>query len=116
MVLAMGIVNAVFQKDGETGIGVTYMTGALVRVGHRIAAALRGGPPLAWTSSLLLWVSLCCGALCGGLAFAWVGLGGLWIPGIVVLALAWLVPPTRRTAQRRCLVRLASRIVTFAGR
>jgi uncharacterized membrane protein YoaK (UPF0700 family) len=98
MVLAMGIVNAVFQKDGETGIGVTYMTGALVRVGHRIAAALRGGPPLAWTSSLFLWVSLCCGALCGALAFGWVGLGGLWIPGIVVLVLAWSVPPTRRTA------------------
>jgi len=92
MVLAMGIVNAVFQKDGVPGIGVTYMTGALVRVGQRIAASLRGGPPLAWVSSLLLWGSLCCGAFCGALSFAWVGLGGLSIPAIIVLALAWALP------------------------
>ncbi|MET0429137.1 MAG: hypothetical protein ABW026_11655, partial [Microvirga sp.] len=50
----------------------------------------------AWTSSLLLWASLCAGAVCGALAFAWAGLGGLWVPAIVVLALAWALPSRRK--------------------
>ena len=43
MVLAMGIENAVFLRDGEVGVGLTYMTGALVKLGQALAGALRGG-------------------------------------------------------------------------
>jgi uncharacterized membrane protein YoaK (UPF0700 family) len=34
MVLAMGLENAVFQAEGGAGLGLTYITGALVKVGH----------------------------------------------------------------------------------
>ena len=34
MVLAMGLENAVFQIEGGAGLGLTYMTGALVKVGQ----------------------------------------------------------------------------------
>ena len=34
MVLAMGLENAVFQIDGGAGLGLTYVTGALVKVGQ----------------------------------------------------------------------------------
>jgi uncharacterized membrane protein YoaK (UPF0700 family) len=37
MVLAMGAENAVFQRNGDVGLGLTYMTGALVKAGQRIA-------------------------------------------------------------------------------
>lgn len=55
LAIAMGAENAVFEQDGEARIGLTYMTGALVKLGQRLAAALRGGPAWAWTPYALLW-------------------------------------------------------------
>ena len=49
MVLAMGLENAVFQIRGGAGLGLTYVTGALVKVGQLAAAALKGGPRWAWS-------------------------------------------------------------------
>jgi uncharacterized membrane protein YoaK (UPF0700 family) len=46
IVLAMGLENTVFQVEGGTGLGLTYMTGTLVKVGQLAAAALTGGRPL----------------------------------------------------------------------
>src|ERR1700679_939650 len=43
IVLAMGLENAVFQIDGGAGLGLTYITGALVKVGQLLATALTGG-------------------------------------------------------------------------
>ena len=43
IVLAMGLENAVFQIEGGGGLGVTYVTGALGKVGQLAAAALSGG-------------------------------------------------------------------------
>src|SRR5882724_4644125 len=42
IVLAMGMENAVFQIDGGAGLGLTYVTGALVKVGQFAAEALTG--------------------------------------------------------------------------
>src|SRR3984893_15144628 len=55
MVLAMGLENAVFQIHGGAGLGLTYVTGALVKVGQLAALALRGGARWGWASNLLLW-------------------------------------------------------------
>ena len=43
IVLAMGLENAVFQIHGGGGLGPTYVTGALVKVGQLVASALTGG-------------------------------------------------------------------------
>jgi len=48
IVLAMGLENAVFQIDGGAGLGLTYVTGALVKVGQLMATALTGGARWAW--------------------------------------------------------------------
>lgn len=77
--LAMGCANNVFQRDGDVTIGVTYMTGALVRLGQRIADALRGGPPWDWLPFLLLWAGLVIGATAGALCSAHFGTKSLWI-------------------------------------
>ena len=45
IVLAMGMENAAFQIKGSGGLGLTYVTGALVKVGQGLAVALTGGPP-----------------------------------------------------------------------
>lgn len=75
---AMGALNALFQRDGDVAIGVTYMTGALVRMGHRIAVALKGGPAWDFLPFLLLWVGLTGGAVAGAFVFSIFGAAGLW--------------------------------------
>ena len=53
------------QKDGEVSIGVTYMTGTLVKLGQHVALALLGGNRFGWLLYLLLWCGLVLGATAG---------------------------------------------------
>jgi uncharacterized membrane protein YoaK (UPF0700 family) len=76
--LAMGAENTVFAEEGEVRIGLTYMTGALVKLGKNITAALMGGPPLDWLPYLLLWFGLVCGAALGANVYAHLGAAALW--------------------------------------
>jgi uncharacterized membrane protein YoaK (UPF0700 family) len=69
-------------------IGLTYMTGTLVKVGQRLAGALSGGAPFAWAPFLILWVGLVGGALAGAASYAHVGLAALWIAAAMAAALA----------------------------
>lgn len=91
MVLAMGIENAVFFREGDPRVGLTYMTGALVKVGQRIAIALAGGDRWAWTPHLLLWLSLCAGAISGALCYGWIGMNALWIASASAFLLGGLI-------------------------
>lgn len=79
LAVAMGSENAVFQRDGEVTIGLTYMTGTLVKMGQRIAAAMLGGPPLAFLRHFLLWLGLMLGACIGAVAHGMIGLAAIWI-------------------------------------
>lgn len=79
LVTAMGAVNNTFQRDGEVAIGITYMTGALVRVGQGIAAALAGRAGGRWGSWAALWAGLLAGAVLGALAQDRWPTGCLWI-------------------------------------
>ena len=78
MTLAMGAENAVFAREGEVAIGLTYMTGTLVKFGQRLTGALLGGPRWAWRPYLLLWLGLAGGAVAGALSYAHIGLNDLW--------------------------------------
>jgi uncharacterized membrane protein YoaK (UPF0700 family) len=92
LVLAMGLENAVFQIHG--GLGLTYVTGALVKAGQQIAAALTGGPRLGWLPNLLLWAALVAGSLCGALAYHWINLAAIWFAAGGALALGTIVAVT----------------------
>lgn len=83
MVIAMGALNATFQRGGEAAIGLTYMTGALVRMGQGLAAAILGRPRGNWQSFLALWSGLAAGAVGGALAWS------RWEAGCLWLAVAW---------------------------
>ncbi|PLK25336.1 DUF1275 domain-containing protein [Porphyrobacter sp. TH134] len=63
---AMGLANNVFARDGEVTVGVTYMTGALVRLGQGIAARLAGEHLVSARGYGLLWSALALGAAAGG--------------------------------------------------
>ena len=80
---AMGAENTIFQEDGEVTIGLTYMTGTLVKSGQRIAAALAGGPRWDWVPFALMWGSLMLGSIAG--AFAHFAFGIMALCGAAAL-------------------------------
>jgi uncharacterized membrane protein YoaK (UPF0700 family) len=91
IVLAMGLENAVFQIDGGAGLGLTYVTGALVKVGQLVAAALTGGARWGWLPNLLLWAALVTGSVCGALVYHWINLAAIWFAAGTALALSGIV-------------------------
>jgi uncharacterized membrane protein YoaK (UPF0700 family) len=97
MVLAMGLENAVFQIEGGAGLGLTYITGALVKVGQLLAAALTGGAYWAWLPNLLLWAALVMGAVCGAMAYHWINLAAIWFAAALALALSGIVAVATRS-------------------
>jgi len=90
VVMAMGIENAVLQRQGDVGVGLTYMTGTLVRIGQRIATALHGGPRWEWAPYLALWAGLPIGGALGAMSFVWLGVLALW-PATGLTALLTLI-------------------------
>ena len=75
------------------GIGVTYMTGTLVRMGQTLAGALMGDADRwTWLRHLLLWLAFLLGVVTGGRCFGVFGTSALWLAagaaGVVAIALA----------------------------
>jgi uncharacterized membrane protein YoaK (UPF0700 family) len=64
--LAMGAANNIFAQGGEVTVGVTYMTGALVRFGQGITGRLTGEPLPGARGYGWLWSALAAGAATGG--------------------------------------------------
>lgn len=79
LALAMGAMNAALEEGGQSRVGVTYMTGVLVKVGQRIAGIPFGEPRWAWLPYLLFWAALAAGAALGAGLFRLIGTGTLWI-------------------------------------
>lgn len=96
MAVAMGAENTVFNRPGFSGVGLTYMTGTLVRVGQRVSEALGGASWGAVVPDLLLWMGMVLGAATGAYAFQHLAVAGLWIgvaATVVMAAVArWSLP------------------------
>lgn len=92
--LAMGAMNSVFQRSGEVQVGLTYITGTVVKAGQRLVDAFFGGPRWVWLRYVTLWAGLTIGAVLGAATYHRIGLDALWI-GLALLAIAtfttWLV-------------------------
>jgi uncharacterized membrane protein YoaK (UPF0700 family) len=88
MATAMGAENGVFATDDEVHIGLTYMTGTLVKLGQRLAAALSGGDRLAFLPYLGLWTGLAAGAVAGAAAYGALGDSCFWIAAMAAAGLA----------------------------
>ncbi len=92
---AMGTENGVFNRDGEVTIGLTYMTGSLVRIGQKLAGALMGDRDRwGWVPYLALWLGFLAGAVSGAASqWRW-GWEALWlaagVAALLTLALARL--------------------------
>ena len=93
--VAMGAANTIFRRDGEVSIGVTYMTGTLVKLGYRLADAALGGNRTAWIPYLLLWLALIFGGVLGAASYALSQDASFGVAAAFALA---LVPVTRTLA------------------
>ncbi|WP_295491431.1 YoaK family protein [Sphingorhabdus sp. EL138] len=93
----MGLENTLFEREGSVSFGLTYMTGALVKIGQGLATMISGGPRLEWVPYLLLWLGLISGAAVGALIFGIFGYHSLWLPAAYagIFALALLVQRNR---------------------
>jgi uncharacterized membrane protein YoaK (UPF0700 family) len=95
--LAMGAENTAFQREGHVSIGLTYMTGTLVKLGQVLARVHLQEHRAEWLPYLLLWAGLVTGALLGALAFQHWGLIALWASAAFGLALAGIASLPRFT-------------------
>jgi uncharacterized membrane protein YoaK (UPF0700 family) len=95
LAFGMGALNTVFARDGEVSFGITYMTGALVKLGQTLVGALQGGPPTAWVRYFVMWVSIAIGAVVGTLVHAVLGGAALWCLAATIAVLL-VIPAARR--------------------
>ena len=99
---AMGALNGVFERDGEVSVGLTYMTGTLVRLGQGLARwMMRDGDVDGWLRHAILWTSFLGGGLVGVGLYWRIALATLYVAGIAAAALAlwlWWVERPRRIA------------------
>lgn len=87
---AMGAENVIFASKGDVRVGLTYMTGTLVKLGQRLHGTLRGRPDSQWLPYFLLWAGLATGAVGGAFAFSLLGFDALWIAAAASFVLAVL--------------------------
>ena len=85
---AMGALNNSFQRDGQVSVGLTYMTGALVRMGQGLAARAFGRDGAGWHHWLILWLALACGATLGAFAQIHLAQDAFWLASIYAGVLA----------------------------
>lgn len=89
MAMSMGAINATYTRRGEVSVGLTYMTGALVKMGQHLAASLIGGPRWAWLPYGALWAMITLGSFAGAILYLRVGLLILWVAAFALVA--WTV-------------------------
>lgn len=96
----MGAENTLFERDGTVSFGLTYMTGALVKIGQGLATLLSGGERLVWVPYLILWLGLVSGAAIGATLFNAFGTASLWLPAALAACFAVALLLAERVAQR----------------
>ncbi|GGC28916.1 DUF1275 family protein [Novosphingobium marinum] len=87
LVLAMGAMNNTLERN-EVSVGLTYMTGALVRLGQGIGSALAGKPRRGWSACGVLWSGLAAGSTAGATMYLKTGGLALWPAAAIALVLA----------------------------
>lgn len=88
LVLSMGALNTVLGANKVNPVGLTYMTGALVRTGQMLAERLRGDRSANPAPFMLLWASLLGGAILGALVATHFAQISLWMAVIGAAGLA----------------------------
>jgi uncharacterized membrane protein YoaK (UPF0700 family) len=90
LALAMGVENSAFVAEGGLPVGLTYMTGTLVKLGQLLGSITTRHEMWQWWPYAVHWLALLAGALGGALAFKLLGSAALWpaaaAAGLLMLA------------------------------
>ncbi|MGC5247075.1 YoaK family protein [Gordonia sp. DT219] len=97
--VAMGLLNATFQRGGEVSIGITYMTGTLVKAGQRLVDGFFGGSRTAWLRYLAMWIALAMGAVIGAYVYTRLPDAVLWIAAGALLLTTSITTVVRRRSE-----------------
>ena len=97
---AMGSMNSVFHSRGEVSLGVTYMTGAVVKSAHRLVDALFGGSWAPYRQQVSLWSALVIGGVLGAVSHLAVGPSTFGVAAVVVAAALVVTVVLRRREYR----------------
>lgn len=84
----MGAENTIFARKGAVTFGVTYMTGALVKIGQGLSVLLTGGDTKDLIPYVMLWSGLMAGAVTGALLFGEYGINAIWLAAVIAALLA----------------------------
>lgn len=88
-VLAMGALNGSMNRAGPVPVGLTYVTGTLVRFGQGLGRTLCGRPDgWGWLWQAPMWLSLLAGAVAAILVRQQLGADALWPLPVLALVLA----------------------------
>lgn len=98
---SMGAMNSVFHSGGEVSLGVTYMTGAVVKSAHRLVDALAGGSWAPYRQQVALWAALALGGLAGAVLQVGLGVAALGVAAAVVIGALVATVWVRRRETRR---------------
>jgi len=100
-VFAMGALNLALGKVGAEGVGLTYVTGALVKFGQGLGHWVTGNrEDLSWLIQAAMWASILLGAFLARLAMRF-GAGGLWqlpLLGFLLAGIAFAIGRSERAS------------------
>ncbi|MGO2746962.1 YoaK family protein [Microbacterium sp.] len=89
-----GLMSSALASNTDVKVGLTYVTGTVVKAAHQLVAGIGTAHPWAWLKTFGFWSVFAVGAALGGLAFHGLDTASLWIAaGIAVVA---CVLPHRR--------------------
>jgi uncharacterized membrane protein YoaK (UPF0700 family) len=96
LAMAMGCENGILNRDGEVSVGVSYMTGSLVKMGQGLAGALMGDRDRwGWTLYLFLWAGFLAGVVMGAASHVRWGWTALWLAPIASAVLTFALVRVR---------------------
>lgn len=85
---AMGAENTTLERQGRVRVGLTYMTGSVVKLGQALADRLSGRGEGDWLPPLVLWAGFIVGAVAGAFAASRLGFDALWLGSFGAIAFA----------------------------
>lgn len=94
MAIVGGMTSSALASNSDVKVGLSYVTGTLVKSAHDLVSGIGSRHPWAWLRSIRFWFVFAVGALLGGLAYHALHLASMWI-ALVIAVVACLLPHRR---------------------
>jgi len=89
--LVGGLISSTLARNTDVHVGLTYVTGTLVKTAHELVEGIGTAHPWGWLKVIRFWFVFAVGAAAGGFAHHWLGTASLWI-AVGMAAVACVLP------------------------